>query len=40
MNSNPAVVYDACVIYPAPLRDLLVELAGYAQDLDWFRAKL
>ncbi len=39
MNTNPAVVYDACVLYPAPLRDLLVELAGLAQDLDWFRAK-
>jgi len=39
MNSNPAVVYDACVLYPAPLRDLLVELAGHAQDLDWFRTK-
>ena len=27
MSSNIAVVYDACVLYPAPLRDLLVQLA-------------
>jgi predicted nucleic acid-binding protein len=27
MASNPAVVYDACVLYPALLRDLLVQLA-------------
>jgi predicted nucleic acid-binding protein len=27
MASNSAVVYDACVLYPAPLRDLLVQLA-------------
>jgi hypothetical protein len=27
MTSNSAVVYDACVLYPAPLRDLLVQLA-------------
>jgi predicted nucleic acid-binding protein len=27
MASNPAVVYDACVLYPAPLRDFLVQLA-------------
>lgn len=39
MNRNPAVVFDACVLYPAPLRDLLVELSGLAQDRDWFRAK-
>jgi predicted nucleic acid-binding protein len=26
-NSNPVVVYDACVLYPALLRDLLVQLA-------------
>ncbi|HEY9684784.1 MAG TPA: PIN domain-containing protein [Oculatellaceae cyanobacterium] len=39
MNTNPAVVYDACVLYPAPLRDLLVELGGLAQDFDWFRVK-
>ncbi len=25
--SNFTVVYDACVLYPAPLRDLLMELA-------------
>jgi hypothetical protein len=39
MNANPAVVFDACVLYPAPLRDLLLELSGRAQDLSWFRAK-
>lgn len=39
MNRNPAVVFDACVLYPAPLRDLLMELSGLAQELDWFRAK-
>ncbi|KAI3610931.1 hypothetical protein D8I24_0375 (plasmid) [Cupriavidus necator H850] len=27
MTSNFAVVYDACVLYPAPLRDLLMRLA-------------
>lgn len=27
MTGNIAVVYDACVLYPAPLRDLLVQLA-------------
>jgi hypothetical protein len=27
MSSRPAVIYDACVLYPAPLRDLLVQLA-------------
>ena len=27
MAANVAVVYDACVLYPAPLRDLLVQLA-------------
>ena len=27
MAANLAVVYDACVLYPAPLRDLLVQLA-------------
>jgi predicted nucleic acid-binding protein len=39
MNFNTSVVFDACVLYPAPLRDLLLELAGAAQDLSWFRAK-
>jgi predicted nucleic acid-binding protein len=24
---RPAVIYDACVLYPAPLRDLLLQLA-------------
>lgn len=33
--SNLTVIYDACVLYPAPLRDLLMELA--LRDL--FRAK-
>jgi len=37
MNNNPAVVFDACVLYPAPLRDLLLELAGLSQDRGWFR---
>lgn len=27
MGSNFTVVYDACVLYPAPLRDLLMHLA-------------
>lgn len=27
MSSHFAVVYDACVLYPAPLRDLLMHLA-------------
>jgi PIN domain len=27
MADNIAVIYDACVLYPAPLRDLLVQLA-------------
>ncbi len=27
MLSNFTVVYDACVLYPAPLRDLLMHLA-------------
>ena len=27
MSSNFTVLYDACVLYPAPLRDLLVQLA-------------
>lgn len=27
MSSNFTVVYDACVLYPAPLRDLLMHLA-------------
>lgn len=39
MNTNPAVIFDACVFYPAPLLYLLVELAGQAQDMSLFRAK-
>jgi hypothetical protein len=35
MASNFAVVYDACVLYPAPLRDLLMRLAL----TDLYRAK-
>ena len=35
MSSNFTVLYDACVLYPAPLRDLLVQLAIS----DIFRAK-
>ena len=27
INSNSVVVYDACILYPATLRDLLVQLA-------------
>lgn len=33
--SHFTVVYDACVLYPAPLRDLLMHLAV----LDLYRAK-
>jgi predicted nucleic acid-binding protein len=39
MLRNTGVVYDACVLYPAPLRDLLMQLAAYAQNKHWFRAK-
>ena len=28
--ANFTVVYDACVLYPAPLRDLLMRLARIA----------
>lgn len=35
MNSHFTVVYDACVLYPAPLRDLLMRLAL----TDMFRAR-
>lgn len=27
MSSNFTVIYDACVLYPAPLRDFLMRLA-------------
>ena len=27
MNSHFTVIYDACVLYPAPLRDFLMWLA-------------
>ena len=33
MSSNFTVIYDACVLYPAPLRDLLMRLA--LTDLIW-----
>ena len=35
MSSNFTVIYDACVLYPAPLRDLLMRLAL----TDRFRAR-
>ena len=35
MHSNFTVIFDACVLYPAPLRDLLMRLAL----TDLFRAK-
>lgn len=35
MASNFAVIYDACVLFPAPLRDLLMRLAL----TDLYRAK-
>lgn len=39
MERNCAVIFDACVLFPAPLRDLLVELAGRAFHQKIFRAK-
>lgn len=33
--SKFAVIFDACVLYPAPLRDLLIQLAS----VELFRAK-
>ena len=33
MSSHFTVVYDACVLYPAPLRDLLMRLALSASPL-------
>ncbi|MBU6455404.1 MAG: hypothetical protein KGS72_26775 [Cyanobacteria bacterium REEB67] len=39
MIRNTAVIFDACVLYPAPLRDLLMQLAAYGQNKYWFRAK-
>jgi hypothetical protein len=35
MASNFTALYDACVLYPAPLRDLLMQLAL----TDLFRVK-
>jgi len=35
MSSHVTVIYDACVLYPAPLRDLLMRLALTAR----FRAR-
>ncbi len=34
-SSHYSVLYDACVLYPAPLRDILIELAS----MGLFRAK-
>lgn len=39
MDRNPTVVFDACVLFPASLRDLLIELAGRAIQQQYFRAK-
>jgi predicted nucleic acid-binding protein len=39
MDTNPAVIFDACVLFPAPLLHLLVELAAEAQNAGLFRAK-
>jgi hypothetical protein len=35
MRSNVTVIYDACVLYPAPLRDFLMRLAL----IDLYRAR-
>jgi len=39
MEYNTVVIFDACVLYPAALRDLLIELAGRAFDKHLFHAK-
>jgi len=36
MSSHFTVIYDACVLYPAPLRDLLMRLALTDQHPDDF----
>ena len=35
MSSHFTVIYDACVLYPAPLRDLLMRLARPATAEGW-----
>lgn len=39
MDRNCAVIYDACVLFPAPLRDLLMELGILSQGKKLFRPK-
>jgi predicted nucleic acid-binding protein len=39
MKHNAVVVFDACVLFPATLRNLLIELAGRAIQKQYFRAK-
>ena len=39
MEKNAAVILDACVLYPARLKDLLMELSGLAHQSNIFRAK-
>lgn len=39
MDRNCAVVYDACVLFPAPLRDLLMELGILSHRKKLFRPK-
>ncbi len=39
MKHNATVVFDACVLFPASLRDLLIELARRAFHKQYFRAK-
>ncbi|MBP9089868.1 PIN domain-containing protein [bacterium] len=39
MEKNAAVILDACVLYPARLKDLLMELSGLAHQSNIFKAK-
>lgn len=39
MDRNCVVIYDACVLFPAPLRDLLMELGVLSHDKMLFRPK-
>ncbi|MBS2008510.1 MAG: PIN domain-containing protein [Cyanobacteria bacterium SZAS TMP-1] len=39
MDRNCAVIYDACVLFPAPLRDLLMELGVLSHGKKLFRPK-
>jgi predicted nucleic acid-binding protein len=39
MKRNAVVVFDACVLFPASLRDLLIELARQAFHQQYFQAK-